>query len=87
MSKTPLKTRVEIRVQGHLILDQWTSWFGGLAIENCPDGTALLRGQVADQSELHGILDRLRDLGLALVTVRATELDGECGHGALRDTQ
>jgi len=87
VTNTPPQTHVEIRVRGHVIPDQWTNWFGGLAIENHSDGTAQLSGQVADQSELHGILDRIRDLGLALVSVRATEPGDACASGVFEGTQ
>ena len=57
-----------IRVQGHL--DQrWTSWFDGLALTHDRDGTTLLEGQVADQAALHGLLIKVRDMGLPLVSV------------------
>lgn len=58
----------ELRIQGHL--DQhWSTWFGGLAITNEEDGTTALRGVVSDQSELYGLLAKIRDLGVALVSV------------------
>jgi hypothetical protein len=58
----------EIRVQGHLD-SRWSAWFDGLVLTTDDDGTTLLRGQVADQAALHGLLDRMRDLGLPLVSV------------------
>ncbi len=58
----------ELRIQGHL--DQhWSTWFGGLAITSEADGTTTLRGVVTDQSELHGLLAKIRDLGATLVSV------------------
>jgi hypothetical protein len=69
----------EIRVKGHLTADQWRDWFGGMAMENRPDGDTRLFGPVADQAALHGILNRIRDLGLTLVCLRAEELDAEPG--------
>lgn len=59
----------EIRVQGRLGAG-WSSWFDGLAVEDLPHGETLLRGPVADQAALHGILVRIRDLGLPLVSVQ-----------------
>jgi len=57
-----------IRIQGHL--DQrWTSWFDGLALTHDGDGTTLLQGRVADQAALHGLLTKVRDMGLPLVSV------------------
>lgn len=60
--------RYEIRIEGHLD-DRWSAWFGGPAIVREPDGTTTLRGAVADQAELHGLLARVRDLGAALISV------------------
>jgi hypothetical protein len=62
-------TCYEIRVQGHLP-ELWTDWFENLTIENQPDGEAVLSGPVPDQAALHGVLNRVRDLGLVLVSVR-----------------
>jgi hypothetical protein len=58
----------EIRFQGHLD-DRWASWFDGLDLEPDPDGTSVLHGRVVDQAALHGVLARLRDLGLPLLSV------------------
>jgi hypothetical protein len=64
----------EIRVKGHLS-NQWADWFGGLEIENHPNGEAVLSGLLPDQSALYGILNRVRDLGLTLVAVSCVEPD------------
>ena len=57
-----------IRIQGHL--DQrWSFWFGGLALTHDADGTTLLQGHVTDQAALHGLLTKVRDMGLPLVSV------------------
>jgi hypothetical protein len=62
------KTLYEVRLAGHL--DQhWSAWFGGFAITHEDDGTTTLRGVVTDQSELHGLLTKVRDLGAALISV------------------
>ncbi len=58
----------ELRIEGHLD-EHWSAWFGGLAITHDEDGTTTLRGFVADQSELHGLLAKVRDLGVTLVSV------------------
>jgi hypothetical protein len=58
----------EIRVTGHLD-HRWAAWFDGLTLTHDNDGTTLLRGCVADQAALHGLLQRMRDLGLPLVSV------------------
>lgn len=67
--------RYEIVVKGQL--DQrWAERFIGLALSIHPDGTTRLSGPVADQAALHGILARIRDLGLPLLLVRRTDLTG-----------
>jgi hypothetical protein len=63
-----------IRVAGHLDA-RWTAWFDGMTLSTECDGTTLMRGDVADQAALHGILNRLRDSGLALVSVTIDETD------------
>ena len=60
--------RYAIRIDGHLD-EHWSTWFGGLAITHEDDGTTTLRGDVADQSELHGLLAKVRDLGAHLISV------------------
>ena len=58
----------EIRLQGHLH-SRWAGWFDGLNVINQNDGTAVISGSVADQAALHGLLRRVRDLGLPLLSV------------------
>ena len=58
----------EIRIEGHLDA-RWTAWFDGLALTHEPDGTTVLHGPVVDQAALHGLLQKVRDLGLPLVSV------------------
>lgn len=57
----------EIRVKGHLS-PQWVGWFEGLTI-TLDDGDTLLTGSVIDQSALHGLLKKVRDLGMPLLSV------------------
>ena len=58
----------EIRLDGHLD-DHWSPWFGGLDVTREDDGTTTLRGVVADQAQLHGLLARIRDLGAHLISL------------------
>ena len=63
----------ELRVGRHLE-DRWAEWFGDLTMTREPDGTTTLRGPVADQAALHGILIKIRDLGVVLLAVRAIDV-------------
>jgi hypothetical protein len=58
----------EIRLKGRLD-DRWAAWFEGMTLSRGADGTTVLRGRVADQAALHGVLGKVRDLGLPLVAV------------------
>ena len=60
--------RYEIRLKGHLD-SRWTAWFDGLTLTHDSDGTTIIHGLVADQAALHGLLQKVRDLGLPLVSV------------------
>ena len=62
----------QIRLKGHLGR-QWTDWFGGLTITLEDDGDTLLTGPVIDQAALHGLLRKVRDLGMPLVSVSPLE--------------
>jgi hypothetical protein len=66
--------RYEIRLKGHLD-SRWAASFDGLTLTNESDGTALIHGPVVDQSALHGLLQRIRDMGLPLVSVTQVEPD------------
>ena len=58
----------EIRVAGHLA-SRWSAWFDGLTIATDGDGTTVIRGPVVDQAALHGLLQKLRDVGIPLVSL------------------
>ena len=61
-----------LRGRGHLD-PHWSAWFAGLDLAHDADGTTTLTGAVADQAELHGILTRIRDLGVTLISLTPTE--------------
>jgi len=66
--------RYEIRVKGRLTA-RWTDWFDGFALTQAGDGTTLLEGYIVDQAALHGVLRKLADLGLPLLSVTPTHSD------------
>lgn len=76
----------ELRVDRHLD-DRWAEWFGGLTVIREPDGTTTLRGPVADQAALHGILIKIRDLGMVLIAVQPIDVgpsvDGNTAAGGI----
>ena len=59
---------VEIKVRGHLD-PRWSDWFGGLTLAHLEGNETLLSGSLPDQGALYGVLERIRDLNLALVSV------------------
>ena len=62
----------QIRIKGHL-RPQWTGWFGGLTITLEDNGDTLLTGPVVDQAALHGLIKKVRDLGMPLISVIGVE--------------
>jgi hypothetical protein len=64
----------EIRLKGHLA-PQWTDRFGGLSVEHHPCGETNLSGMLADQAALFGVLFYVRDMGLALVSIRCSTVN------------
>jgi hypothetical protein len=79
MSITPASTeehhapgRYEIRIKGHLE-SRWADWFEGVSITLEDNGETLLTGPVADQAALHGLLRKVRDLGMPLLSVKRIE--------------
>ena len=64
----------EIRIKGHLD-KQWTEWFEGLTITLEDNGDTLLTGHVVDQAALHGLLRKVRDLGMPLLSVDSVKPD------------
>ncbi len=68
--------RYEVRLKGHLE-PRWAAWFDGLDLTTEEDGTTALRGPVVDQAALHGVLQRVRDTGLPLISVHQLDADRE----------
>jgi hypothetical protein len=66
----------EIRLQGRLD-GRWVAWFDGMTVEPAPGGVTVLRGHMVDQAALHGVLARLRDLGLPLISVQSVRTDDD----------
>ena len=66
------------QVKGHLD-ERWSDWFDGLAITRQADGETRLEGPVVDQPALHGILAKIRDLGLTLLSVQQKQPDPNYG--------
>ena len=58
----------QIRIEGHLD-ERWLRWFEGLDVSQLPEGETIISGEM-DQSALHGILNRIRDLGLELISIQ-----------------
>jgi hypothetical protein len=58
----------EVRLKGHLGA-RWAAWFDGMSLTHEKDGTTAVRGPVVDQAALHGVLQKVRDLGLPLIAV------------------
>ena len=75
----------QIRLKGHLS-SQWTDWFGGLAITREESGDTLLTGPVIDQAALYGLLRKVRDLGMSLISVNCIEVNQVNGSDS-SDTQ
>ena len=69
-----------IRIQGRLE-PRWSSWFDGMSVVRGDDGTTVLRGPVGDQAALHGLIQKVRDLGLTLLEVTHELPDASTGVG------
>jgi hypothetical protein len=74
VSRTSPPARYQITVEG--VLDApWSAWFDGMRVTSDADGRTTIAGPVADQTALHGLLAKIRDLGLPLIAVHRIELD------------
>ena len=72
-------TVYEIKLKGHLD-HQWQDWFGGLAITLQRNGDTLLTGPVVDQAALHGLLRKVRDLGMPLLSITSRDYQSSGDH-------
>ena len=66
----------EIRVKGHLN-SRWAAWFDGLNLTRKEDGTTVIHGQIVDEAALHGVLQKLRDIGVPLIALTQLPSEGE----------
>ena len=73
--------RYEIRIAGALD-GRWATWFDGMTLRADGDGATVIAGPVADQAALHGLLQRVRDLGIPLVSVTAIDSDASPAEGS-----
>jgi hypothetical protein len=85
MSPPAQPTVYQIRIKGHLD-QQWTDWFYGFSITLEDDGDTLLTGQVADQATLHGLIKKVRDLGIPLVSINPV-VHGRADTSAIKNDQ
>jgi hypothetical protein len=81
-TESPRPAIYQIRVKGHLAA-RWATWFGDLTMTREPNGETALTGPIVDQAALHGVLTKIRDLGLPLISVMEcdpTQPDGPDGN-------
>jgi hypothetical protein len=71
-----IQEKYEIRIQEHLD-DRWAEWFYGMSITYERDGSTTLRGPLPDQTVLHSVLDRIRDMNLQLISVNRVKSNGK----------
>ena len=68
----PTNQKIEITL-AETLDDRWAAWFEGLTLTALSGGNTLISGTIADQSALHGVLERIRDLNLKLISVKVEE--------------
>ena len=66
----------EIRVKGHLD-SRWEAWFDGLSLIRTDDGTTVIHGPIVDEAALHGVIQKLRDIGVPLIALTQLQSEGE----------
>jgi hypothetical protein len=77
-ARRPVPASYRLRVDGHLG-EHWSSWFAGFTVTHETDGSTTLTGDVEDQAALHGLLARVRDLGVTLLEVQVQDRADEAG--------
>ncbi len=76
MDRSTATAVYKIRIQGHLD-GRWASHFAGMSITHLPQGITELAGPITDQATLHGLLSRIRDLGMVLLLLEREDLDND----------
>jgi hypothetical protein len=82
-AERPVPAGYRLRVDGHLD-EHWSPWFGDLTLTHESDGTTSLSGVVSDQAGLHGLLMKVRDLGVTLISVEVIDPSDEPATGRVR---
>lgn len=85
MSTASWPARYEIRVEG-VLGSHWATWFGGMRIES-DDTQTVITGLLADQPALHGLITKIQDIGLCMISVRRLDLAGPEPDGEPRNTE
>ncbi len=70
-----MEQNYQIRIKGHLD-DHWSEWLGSLTFARHPDGTTTLDGKIVDRAALYGVLNKLKDMGLTLISVNEVKKEG-----------
>jgi len=76
VEKEPEMQRVEIRVEGH-IDETWSEWFEGFTLTHTGQNETVMTGEVPDQAALYGMINKMRDLGLSLLSVTSEDVGEE----------
>ena len=76
----------EIKIEGHLD-SEWTAWFGGMTLALEDNGDTLITGPVIDQAALHGLLKKVRDLGMSLVSINQVQCNETHSYRSKKETK
>ncbi len=72
-NSTGTQRHYKFEIEEHLE-NRWQEWFEGFTIDHTPDGHTILQGPIQDQAALHGVLRKINNLGLTLISVNSTQL-------------